>query len=279
MRLGISHVMKHSSPTQWAEDLRKIGCSASSFPVNYTASASLIDQYVEAAKAYDICIAEVGVWNSPHVSTKEEAEKNYKFCEGQLKLADYVKAKCCVNVSGGVQTQPWFFVSKENYSRETYERNIEVIQRLLDSVKPTNTYYVLEIMQWMLPTTPEEYLQFIKDVNRHRLAVHMDVVNLINNPYIYTHHNETIDHAFELLGPKIKSCHMKDCKLSIGMSVCINEVPCGEGVVDIMHYARKIDELDPEMPLLLEHLYRDEEFVETITRYIPKFEAAGIKLK
>ena len=37
-------------------------------------------------------------------------------------------------------------------------------------------------MPWMIPDSPDENLQLIKDVNRKAFAVHLDFVNMINSP-------------------------------------------------------------------------------------------------
>ena len=50
MRLGISFAYPHTSPTEWAEQLRGMGLGACVFPVDHTAPDALIDGYKKAAK-------------------------------------------------------------------------------------------------------------------------------------------------------------------------------------------------------------------------------------
>lgn len=59
MRIGVNHVPVHHSPEEWAEILFRKGYRAANFPVDYKAPVNLIDEYVKAAKKYDIQIAEV----------------------------------------------------------------------------------------------------------------------------------------------------------------------------------------------------------------------------
>ena len=182
MRIGINAVWDGFEPEQWADTVIKMGFTASSFPVDYKEPVSRIDAFVKAAKDRNILIAEVGAWCSPFLKNEKAAQAGRERCFEQLRLADYVKANCCVNVSGAVG-DIWFGCYAENYAEELYKRNVEFIQELCDKVKPQHTYYTLEPMQWMYPDTPECYAKMLKDVNRERFAVHQDPLNFVKDPY------------------------------------------------------------------------------------------------
>ena len=59
MRLGISAAFPHSSPEEWVKLHSEAGLRAVVFPLTWEAPASSIDAYAQAAKAYDLMIAEV----------------------------------------------------------------------------------------------------------------------------------------------------------------------------------------------------------------------------
>lgn len=274
MKLGINYAPEHTSPQEWAEALSRMGVQATSFPVNYKTPVNIVDAYVTAAKDYDIMIAEVGIWNSPLHPDKKVAQQAFEACEEQLRLAEYIKARCCVNVSGAAGPV-WYGCYPENYSDAVYRKNIEIVRELCDRVKPRNTYYTLEVMQWMVPDSPKQYQRFIEEVDRQEFAVHMDAVNFINNPYHYTHPKEVIDEAFTLLGRKTKSCHLKDYLMEEGSTLSIKEVLCGQGKMDIPYYLSKIDEVDPDMPVLLEHLNTKQEYEEALNYVKSIYNADG----
>lgn len=263
MRIGINAVVPHETPEQWAEITAAKGYRASSFPVDHTAPVALIDAYMKAAKEHDILIAEVGVWNTPHHPCDETAKKAKERCFEQLRLAEYVKASCCVNISGA-PGERWDFCYAENYSEALYAKNVEFVQYLLDTVKPKNTCYTLEPMPWMLPDSAEQYIQFLKDVNREGCKVHMDIWNMVRNPYIYTHMEEHVRSAFELLGSDIVSCHIKDIRMRPGSTVVIEEVPIGTGAAPLGVYLDEISKLQPDMPVLIEHLAKQEEYDQAL---------------
>lgn len=259
MRIGINFTPPHDSPEQWAEILADRGFRATSFPVDYRAPINLIDAYVKAAKDRDIRIAEVGVWDSPHLPDLEKAKNVQTRCLEQFRLAEYVHANCCVNVSGAAG-EKWFYCYRENFDEALYHKNVEFIQHLCDTVKPEHTVYALEPMQWMLPWNPQQYLQFLRDVDRKGFGVHMDIFNFVRDPYSYTHQEELMEEAFSLLGNSIASSHLKDITMHVGTTVMIQETPIGTGEGKLECYLHHLSQLSADAPVLIEHLDTLEEY-------------------
>ena len=267
MRIGLNWRPPHETPEEWAQILQNMGFRAASLPVDYTASPEKIEAYVKAAQNHDIVLAEVGIWAHVHSRDPEEREKARAKSFGQLRLADELGIPCCVNISGS--TGPvWCGCYAENYSPELYEANIRWIRELIDTVKPTRTFYTVEPMQWMVPDSPKSYQKLIRDVDRERFAVHLDMINFVKDPYTYTHMEELMDESIELLGPQIKSIHLKDCMLTERLSVAIKEVTVGMGAAPIRYFLEKIRELEQkentEIPVLLEHLNDIGKFVQSM---------------
>ena len=266
MKLGISMNFSHSSPEEWAEKHKNAGLSSVVFPCSYEDGTARIDAYAHACAVYDLTVAEVGAWKNLLSLDKAERQKNFDYCLHQLELADYVGAHCCVNISGA-KGDIWDGAYPENYSEETYARIIETVQKLIDGANPKRTFYTLEPMPWMHPDSPEDYLQMIHDIDRPAFGVHMDMVNMINTPKKYLFSEEFTDKAFSLLGAYIKSCHVKDVLLAPHLTVQMREVPCGEGGFSLKHYIDRINLLDENMPVIIEHLSIEEEYRKAI-RYI-----------
>ena len=270
MRLGINFTPPHETPEEWAEILTANGFRATAFPVNYTAKDSLIDAYVREAKAHDILIAEVGAWSNPNSTDPEEAARARELNLEQLKLADYVGASCCVNISGAVGPR-WDFCYERNYTAELYKRNVEFAQFLIDAVKPQHTAYSLEPMQWMAPRSVSEYAGLLADVDRPQFKVHMDIFNLVNSPDKYIFHKKLIDEAFLILGEEIASCHLKNIAMQPAGTVMIREVPVEEGYVDVGYYLGKIRSLGRDLPVLIEHREHFEDYVKSAKWVLENF--------
>ena len=263
MKLGISARWEHTSPEDWAEKMVALGCTSVVFPTDYHADVSLIDEYMKAAAAHDLVIAEVGAWCNPLSPDKTESEKAFERCVEQLKLADYVGAKCCVNISGAAG-EIWDGAYAENFSEEFYEKTVNSIRDIIDAAKPKNTFYTIEPMPWIVPTSPDEYLKLMRDVASDHLAVHMDMTNWMCTPRRILCQHEFMDEAFEKLGKHIKSCHLKDARLEKGLTFKVQEVMCGQGGFDMEYYVAKIHEIDSDMPVLIEHLHSEAEFTESM---------------
>lgn len=267
MRLGISSSLNGLNPGQWADKLIALGCKSVVFPVDCTAPKELIAEYVKEASTHDLMIAEVGIWRNAISEDKAEADKNMDYSIGQLKLADQIGARCCVNVAGAIGGPRWDGGYRENFSQYAFDRTVRMIQEIIDTVKPSNTYFSIESMPWMIPSSPQEYMKLIEAVNRDRFAAHLDVINMINCPERYFFSTEFLHECFEILGSSIKSCHLKDIKLLDDYTFQLRECACGEGTFDFVKYMQLATELDPDMPMIIEHLKSDTDY-ESSTQYV-----------
>lgn len=266
MRLGISHVLPHETPAQWADTLTSLGLSAAVFPVEYTAKDSLIADYAAACKKNGLLIAEVGAWSNPISEIPAQREAALQKCVGQLRLADELGARCCVNIAGAFGGTRWDGFHRANYTQEAWDATVASIQYIIDSVKPKNTVYCMEAMQWMIPDTPQQYLKLMQAVDREAFQVHIDVTNWTYTPKTYLYSHEFIDEVFDLLGFGVRSCHLKDSHMEQGMTSLLREVGVGLGELDVAHYIRRADMLSPEMPMIIEHLSSDQEYLDAIDR-------------
>lgn len=263
MRIGLSAALGHKTPAEWAKRHASTGCRCVNFPVNYRQGMDLAKSYAAAAGEHGLLIAEVGVWKNP-ISPIDDVRKDaLDFAIGQLELADAIGANCAVNVIGSAGER-WDGAYKDNFTKETWKKAVKSIQTIIDAAAPKHTYYTIEPMPWMYPTGPDEYLRLIEDVARDRFAVHMDIFNWITTPQRYFFNEEFMEEAFEKLGKYIKSCHIKDVRLEQGFTMMYREVECGGGSINLEKYAELAGKIDPEMPMIIEHLHSEEEYLESI---------------
>lgn len=268
MRLGISTSLTHASPKNWAKKMKELGCQCVVFPVDSQAPADIIDAYCEEAKINDLMIAEVGIWRNAISEDPIEARTAMDYSIRQLQLADTIQARCCVNIAGAAGER-WDGAYQGNFSQRTWNRTVRMIQEVIDEVKPRHTYFTIEPMPWMYPTGPEEYAKLLEEVNREQFGVHMDIINMINTPQRYFFPDLFVEQCFELLGPAIKSCHVKDIRLEPEFTFRLKECACGEGNFCLEKYVELANQTDSEMPMIIEHLDTDEAYMNSI-RYVKK---------
>lgn len=277
MRLGLSSSLEHKTPEEWGKRQRDLGCRAVNFPVDYRTDQELIDRYERAAAENGLMIAEVGAWCNPVSLDEKTRDEAIARCIGQLKLADRLQARCCVNVAGS-RGKRWDGAYRENLTEETWDLTVKSIQLILDEAKPVNSFYTIEPMPWIYPMSPEEYLELIKAVDRPKFAVHMDVFNWITSPRRYLCNEEFMEECFRLLGPYIRSCHLKDVLLRQEFTMQLQETACGQGEINLEKYAQLIQHTDPEMPVIIEHLESDDAYLQSLSYVKKRFEDAGIPL-
>lgn len=261
MRLGTSSPLKHTSPEDWATNQIRLGCTTVVFPVQSNEPESKIIAYKEAADKAGLSIAEVGIWRNALSMDDAEKKVNMDYCVEQLRLADFLHARCAVNVAGAFGPK-WDGGYRENFTDEAWKKTVSMVQEIIDRANPRNTFFTLEPMPWMIPTGPKEYLRLIELVDRDRFAVHMDIINMISSAERYFNPEEFVDECVDTLGSRIKSCHIKDVHLDEKYTLRLEECGPGDGEFPLRYYVERINEVDPDMPVILEHLNTDEEYIK-----------------
>lgn len=279
MRLGGSVMMPYNSPAEWLRYVKELRYSAVIFPVDSAADASTRRDYLACCRDNDLLIGEVGAWRNTMSTDDGERSAAIDYCKRQLELAEEVGANCCVNISGSIGTL-WDGYHPALDTREIYDRVIETTQHIIDSVKPTRTAFTLEPMPWMIPESPEQYLQMIRDVDRPCFKVHLDYCNMINSLDRYRHSSEFIRRCFELLGEHIVSIHAKDARLEDGfLPICIGEAMPGEGSLDLPLVTRLAHDLGEDIPVFVEHLPDHAAYLKAATAMRAAADKAGVPVK
>jgi len=259
MRLGGPIFAKTDTPESWAEAVATAGYKAAYCPVGPEADSDTVHAYAAAARKADIVIAEVGAWSNPLSPDPATSTAAMEKCKAALTLADRIGARCCVNIAGS-RGKKWDGPDAADLTDETFDRIVSVVRDIIDTVKPTRSFYTLETMPWMYPDSPDVYLRLTKAIDRKAFAVHLDPVNLVCSPQRYFATGHLIEECFAKLGAHIRSCHAKDILLHDNLTVHLDEVRPGQGQLDYPAFLRCLNRLDADVPLMLEHLPNEEEY-------------------
>lgn len=259
MRLGSPIFEKYERAEEWVAILRRQGFRAAYCPVEIGATPDRVREFSDAAKRANIVIAEVGAWSNPLSPDDAIRKPALEKCKSALALAEEIGARCCVNIAGS-RGAKWDGPCAEDLTRETFDLIVESVREIVDAVKPKRTYYTLEPMPWMVPDSAESYLELLRAVDRPAFAAHFDPVNLINSPERYFRNGAFIKDFVSKLGPNIRSVHAKDILLQDRLTVHLDEVRPGLGQLDYPAFLRTIEALGGEVPVLLEHLPKAEDY-------------------
>ena len=170
MLLGGTVAGPYSGPEEWEELLVRSRFKAVTAPFSMHTPRKETDAYRAACDRHGVVIAEIGVWKNILDPDPAAAETAMNYAKGQLALADEVGIPCCVNIAGTSGNAGWDAADPSNYTDETYERIIRSIREIIDQVSPRRAFYCLEPMPWMIPDSPDSYLQLIRDVDRLQFA-------------------------------------------------------------------------------------------------------------
>ena len=277
MRFGGPVFTDTETPESWIASVKAKGYRAAYCPIGLDASQSQIGEYRAAAAENDVVIAEVGAWSNPLSSVPAEAAAARRKIISAIRLADEVGAKCCVNIAGSVGAK-WDGPSAGDLTRETFDRIVEQVRSFLDEAAPEYTTYSLEPMPWMYPDSADSYLEMIEAVNHPRFAVHYDPVNLVSSPQAYFGNGEQMSRFIDMLGDRIVAVHAKDIVLRDQLTTHLDEVVAGEGKLDYPTLLKRLDELDTDLPVMLEHLELESQYDQAAAHIRAVAQSLGIVL-
>lgn len=279
MRIGGGIEKAYRNPEEWVKFAKDLRYSAVLCPVDSSSDQATRREYLKAAREADLLIGEVGVWRNCLAKDEKTRRAAMDYAKAQLALADEMGANCCVNIIGSHSETAWDGFSAENYSDDFYALAVDSVREIIDAVKPTNTFYTIEPMPWVLPDSPEQYLKLIQDVDRKEFAVHLDFVNMINCPERFCKSTEFVKRCFELLGPYIKSIHCKDSVMEQAYTAIIHETMPGKGTLDYKKILPLVENLGKDIPLFVEHLPDYETYRQAAAFVRAQAESVGILVK
>jgi sugar phosphate isomerase/epimerase len=260
MRLGSPIFEKYDTAEEWVAILRRAGFRAAYCPVESGASPDRVREFANAAARAEIVIAEVGAWSNPLSPDDAIRKPALEKCQKALALAEEIGARCCVNIAGS-RGAKWDGPCSEDLTPATFDLIVASVREIVDAVRPTRTFYTLEPMPWMFPDSAESYLELLRAVDRPGLGVHFDPVNLINSPERYFRNGAFVRDFVAKLGPRIRSVHAKDILLQDRLTVHLDEVRPGLGQLDYPAFLGAVESLGGDVPVLLEHLPKAEDYV------------------
>lgn len=259
--------------------VRAQGYGASYSPCSPEASDDLVAAYAEAAAAHDLLIAETGAWTNPITGDEEQRKAAMDKCVAALDLAERLGARCCVNIAGSRNPKTWDGPHPDNLSPATFDLVVESVRAIIDAVKPKRTFYTLEPMPYMLPDSADSYLALLEAIGRKAFAAHFDPVNMLNTPAKVYDSGAVVREFYEKLGPHIRAIHIKDVVLRPGLTVHIDEVRPGLGTFDCASVLTGAEAIDPDMPILVEHLPGETEYALAAAHVREQAEANGVPLR
>ena len=262
MRLGAPIFIKSDDPGDLAREHRRLGYRAAYTPPCTVDDRDRIKAIIKEYAAQDVVIAETGAWRNMQDPDPDKRKANLAYVQERLALADELGARCCVDTAGSHSRTNKDGPHPDNITPAFIEKTVENCRKLIDAVKPTRTKFTIEMMSFIFPTGPDDYLKLIKAVDRKEFGVHLDACNVIGSPEMMYHNTRVIRDCFQKLGSRIISCHAKDLVFEDYPQIYLRETIPGRGTMDYKTYLTEIASLPGDVTLMLEHCDKPEEYDE-----------------
>lgn len=256
------------------------GYTAASCPKLDIKDEYLIKTTREIFQRENVMLGEASFWGNL-MDTDEATRKANR--EKQIEtfyLGDMLGAKVCVNIFGsychgsGGPTH-----NEKNFSEDAFAEAVDMARYFIDTVKPQHTSFAFEMYAFDLTYSIDNMERLIKAVDRDKFGVHFDHANLICDGQKYFNNGLVAKEMLHRLGHKIVGGHVKDILLKEpSNSIMLEEVVAGRGNVDFQAFLGGVHKLPQEVPMLMEHLTREEEY-DTAHAFIRKqLEIIGVSI-
>ena len=232
----------------------------------------------EKARALDIVLGEVGMWENLLTDDFELRAQRIGKVRDLLRKADLAGVKCVVTLVGTKDPSGHVLAPHPYHYTEACKREFcDIALRILDGLELKTVRYGIEPWHNTFFYQPQDIKAFLDDVGHPALGLHLDQMNMVSQQYF---HDTTalIEKTFDLLADKVWSVHLKDVRCDFNhMFLKWDEVRIGEGVMDYDTYLKGLAALDPDMPCYCEHFKNEGDYAVCFARLHHLAGKAGVE--
>jgi sugar phosphate isomerase/epimerase len=148
---------------------------------------------------------------------------------------------------------PWTS-HRDNYLPENLPRLIETLKPIAKKAEHVGVTIIMETHAVSIMDTPETCKAVVDAVGSDNLRIVMDFVNHFQTLRQVYNSAERLDHIFDVMGLIAPVAHIKDIKVTNGLTLHLDEEVPGEGELDLARALKRFDMLYPDGYGLIEHL-------------------------
>ena len=275
---GESHGVTVFDPETLARKHVEKGFKAAYAPKLNVNETDKIRQTRKAFEDAGVVIGEVGYWDNLLDTNEETRKETHQKMLEAFYMAEELGARCTVNIIGSyIEGKQAFCHKAKNFTDDAFTEAVDMARYFIDTVKPKTAYFTYEVYQFSNNDSPDGLERFLKAVDRPQFGIHLDLVNLINCPRAYFNHLDLLKDVIKRVGDRIVCSHVKDVQLQDNsITVVLNEVMPGTGIIDFGAYVKAINDLPQVVPMMMEHLNNEEEYNTAAATIRSAAAAAGV---
>lgn len=144
-----------------------------------------------------------------------------------------------------------------NFASEAEDSAVETLSRIGEVIGDADLLYTIECHQLCTFRSPEVIRRILDRVDHPKIKANFDPVNMLDTAYAAYTSAERIAEMVEIVGPRYApTCHIKDIGVGDEMPLHTNELPPGQGLIDIDTIFAAAQRLpgDGTVDMLVEHL-------------------------
>ncbi|HUE76121.1 MAG TPA: sugar phosphate isomerase/epimerase [Chloroflexota bacterium] len=168
-----------------------------------------------------------------------------------LRIAGWLGARSIDTGPGSLNPRGPWFPHPENWSATSRRQLIRSLRESAGEAEDANVYLGLEAHQLVTLSTPEITRDILDAVDSHWVRCDLDPANWITLETAFDT-TSAINHMFDVLDGHIVSGHAKDSSIQDRLTIHIDAGCPGTGNLDFATYFRRMEQLDPSYPLIVE---------------------------
>ncbi len=178
---------------------------------------------------------------------------------------------------GSLNPHGAWYPHPENNAQRTFERLVDSLRQAARTAQAEGMVLALEGHVLSLLDTPQRMRDVIEAVDSPALRFNTDPVNFIGSVRDAYDPSRVLNELVSLLGKYTVAAHLKDMAVQDKLVLHIDEVVIGEGTMDYGLLLRQLEQIDPEMYGIIEHL-PDEKIPQARAGLMRAADKAGVTL-
>ena len=171
-----------------------------------------------------------------------------------VRIGRLLDAKTVYVRPGSLNPHGAWYPHPENYAPRTFERLVDSLRQAAQTAQAEAMVLGLEGHVLSLLDTPQRMRDVIEAVDSPALRFNTDPVNFIGTVEDAYDPSRVLNELVTLLGKYTVAAHLKDMAVQDKLVLHIDEVVIGEGTMNYGLLLRQLEQIDPEMYGIIEHL-------------------------
>jgi sugar phosphate isomerase/epimerase len=168
-----------------------------------------------------------------------------------LRLAGWMGARGIDTGPGSMNPDGPWYPHSDNYTAGARRQLVRTLQECAKAAEDAQVFLSLESHQLVTLKTPEITREVLDEVGSPWVTADYDSANWITLDTIFDT-GAALDHHFDVLGPRVISCHAKDIWIENRLTLHLQDGCPGKGRMNFHTLFRRMQALSPELPVISE---------------------------